>query len=120
MRWREFISWLGSAAAIPLAARAQQSSVPVVGFLNAAAAQSYKQQLAAFLKGLEETGYVDRKNVIIEYRWADEQNDRLPAMAADLVRRQVAVIAATSSPAALAARRRLPLFRSSSKPALTR
>jgi len=78
--------------------------MPVVGFINAAAAQSYKQQLSAFLKGLGEAGYVDGRNVTIEYRWAEEQNDRLPAMAADLVRRRVAVIAASSTPAALAAK----------------
>jgi putative ABC transport system substrate-binding protein len=105
MHRRDFIRVVaGSAVTLPFAARAQQPATPVVGFVNAATAQSYKQQVAAFLKGLEESGYIDGKNVTIEYRWADERHDRLPAMAADLVRRQVAVIAATSSPAALAAK----------------
>jgi putative ABC transport system substrate-binding protein len=104
MRRREFISLLGGAAAWPLAVRAQQPPIPVIGYLSALSEASVAHQDAGFRRGLNEVGFVEGQNVTIEHRWADGQYDRLPAMAADLVRRSVNLITAQAPPAALAAR----------------
>jgi putative ABC transport system substrate-binding protein len=101
---REFIAGFGSVAAWPLVARAQQP-VPVIGYLGTQSADDdYKYLTVPFLQGLKETGYVEGQNVAIEYRWTENQYDRLPALAADLVRRRVAVIVAIETPAVLAAK----------------
>jgi putative tryptophan/tyrosine transport system substrate-binding protein len=104
MRRREFIAFLGSSLAgwPPLAARAQQATVPVVGFLGPGSAQSDSSRVTGFRQGLSEAGLVEGRNFTIEYRWADSRYDRLPALATELVQRQVAVIAASSTPAVLA------------------
>jgi ABC-type uncharacterized transport system substrate-binding protein len=105
VRRRDFIKAIvGTAAAWPLTARAQRPRMPVVGFLSFASADGYRAQISAFRQGLQQSGYIEGRNVAIEYRWAEGRIEQLPALAADLVRRAVSVIATATTPAALAAK----------------
>src|SRR5689334_3481092 len=100
MRRREFIALIGSAAASPVAAGAQESRLPVIGFLSASSLDSYRTHVDYFHRGLSEAGHIEGRNVVVEYRVAEDHNDRLPSLAADLVERKVAVIATFSNFAA--------------------
>jgi ABC-type uncharacterized transport system substrate-binding protein len=101
---RELIAALGGAAAWPLAARAQQLAMPVIGFLDSTSPDAFAERLRAFRQGLKDTGYLEGENVAVEYRWAENQIDRLPQLAAELVRRQLAVIVTGAPPSSFAAK----------------
>jgi putative ABC transport system substrate-binding protein len=92
MRRREFITLIGGAAGWPLAARAEQATMPVVGYLHSASSEPHALMMAAFREGLKQAGYVEGQNVVLEFRWAEGRSERLPALAAELVRRRVNVL----------------------------
>jgi ABC-type uncharacterized transport system substrate-binding protein len=120
MRRRAFIALLGAGAAWPLAARAQQATSPVIGFIGVTSHEEWRDYVAAFHRGLNDTGYVEGRNVTIEYRWAEGRYDRLPAMASDLVGRKADVIVAIARRPRWRPRLPLELFRSSSsRPSLS-
>jgi hypothetical protein len=106
MRRREFIAGLGSAAVWPVAVGAQQPAMPVIGYLDIGVAETRRDQLIAFRRGLNEAGFVEGRNVTVEFRWADSQYERMPALTDDLLRRRVAVVFAFGAPAVQAAKAR--------------